>query len=506
MRIGIVLLIIGSLVLLALQIMIFGDYNKELKGLSEQIARTESLRQQFRHALEGHTNLSKLYGDRLGVMNTKSAVKQAKSSVGNAGRASRQGGGAAELSGNPSQGQSHGAVGREDGEVKHRIGRPNPHIYPSGHEDEECVGGAMEGPGVIAAVVSVVFNRPDYLRRHAASLLAVHGTDPENMQKFPLYFSQDGTPPHAGTQEVAQSYREIAYLHHLEHVVPVVREGHEKIEYYRIAAHYQFIMRTMFDCFNYPRLIILEEDMDLAPDFFSYFEALAPMLDRDPTLMCISSWNDHGQDKFVRNAHQLYRSDFFPGLGWMLRNELWQELKEGWPGSYWDDWLRQNRTRKGRQCIRPEVCRTYNFGRDGSSKGMFFSQFLEPIRLNREPVDWMSMDISYLELPRYDEDMEATLAAAKVVGSAEDVAGGLGGVKLQYDSQPHYEKLAAGFGMLLEWRNGVPRGAYKGVVSIRWGEARVFFEPSPNYVEPELHSEQYVYVDANGAILRKGAP
>lgn len=35
--------------------------------------------------------------------------------------------------------------------------------------------------------------------------------------------------------------------------------------------------------------------MELAPDFFSYFQALAPLLDRDPKLMCISSWNDHGQ-------------------------------------------------------------------------------------------------------------------------------------------------------------------------------------------------------------------
>lgn len=72
----------------------------------------------------------------------------------------------------------------------------------------------------------------------------------------------------------------------------------------------------------------------------------------------------------------------------------------GWPGSYWDDWLRQNGTRKGRQCIRPEVCRNYNFGRDGSSKGMFFSQFLEPIRLNKEPIDWLAADLSYLQLPR----------------------------------------------------------------------------------------------------------
>jgi hypothetical protein len=29
----------------------------------------------------------------------------------------------------------------------------------------------------------------------------------------------------------------------------------------------------------------------------------------------------------VVDPKQLYRSDFFPGLGWMLRNDLWQEIK-----------------------------------------------------------------------------------------------------------------------------------------------------------------------------------
>ena len=35
--------------------------------------------------------------------------------------------------------------------------------------------------------------------------------------------------------------------------------------------------------------------MELAPDIFPYFEALAPVLDQDDRLLCISSWNDHGQ-------------------------------------------------------------------------------------------------------------------------------------------------------------------------------------------------------------------
>ena len=51
---------------------------------------------------------------------------------------------------------------------------------------------------------------------------------------------------------------------------------------------------------------------------------------QDPTLWCVSSWNDHGQAYLVANATRLLRSDFFPGLGWMLRAELWHELRPGW--------------------------------------------------------------------------------------------------------------------------------------------------------------------------------
>ena len=39
----------------------------------------------------------------------------------------------------------------------------------------------------------------------------------------------------------------------------------------------------------------MQDDMTLAPDFFSYFDAALPLLDADPSLWCISSWNDHGQ-------------------------------------------------------------------------------------------------------------------------------------------------------------------------------------------------------------------
>ena len=77
-----------------------------------------------------------------------------------------------------------------------------------------------------------------------------------------------------------------------------------------------------------------------------------------------------------------------------------RNCRSDWPKSYWDDWMRLNKTRKSRQCIRPEVCRTYNFGALGSSKGQFFKRFLAPIRISSGHTDWSKQDLSYLRLPR----------------------------------------------------------------------------------------------------------
>lgn len=64
----------------------------------------------------------------------------------------------------------------------------------------------------------------------------------------------------------------------------------------------------------------------------------------------------------LQDNKALFRSDFFPGLGWMLPRRVWEELSPAWPDAYWDDWLRDPQRRRDRQFIRPEVCRTYHFG------------------------------------------------------------------------------------------------------------------------------------------------
>ena len=66
------------------------------------------------------------------------------------------------------------------------------------------------------------------------------------------------------------------------------------------------------------RVIVLEEDLQIAPDFFEFFAAVAPLVDRDPSVLAASAWNDNGVRGYVRDPEALYRSDFFPGLGWMI--------------------------------------------------------------------------------------------------------------------------------------------------------------------------------------------
>ena len=44
---------------------------------------------------------------------------------------------------------------------------------------------------------------------------------------------------------------------------------------------------------------VAADDLEVAPDFFFYFSALRKLLDEDPTLWCVSAWNDNGKPENV---------------------------------------------------------------------------------------------------------------------------------------------------------------------------------------------------------------
>ena len=71
---------------------------------------------------------------------------------------------------------------------------------------------------------------------------------------------------------------------------------------------------------------MLEDNIEVAPDFFDFFSATEPLLDADRSLLAASAFAGTGQAAYVDDARQLLRSDFFPGLAWMLTRHAWEEL------------------------------------------------------------------------------------------------------------------------------------------------------------------------------------
>ncbi|OTF80902.1 Alpha-1,3-mannosyl-glycoprotein, partial [Euroglyphus maynei] len=105
---------------------------------------------------------------------------------------------------------------------------------------------------------------------------------------------------------------------------------------------------------------------------------MSTLLDNDERIYCISAWNDNGKDHLIDHSaiSLLYLTDFFPGLGWMLKRSLWYEIRDKWPISFWDDWLRHPDQRKERLCVRPELSRTSTSGMKGVSRGQYYKQHL----------------------------------------------------------------------------------------------------------------------------------
>lgn len=227
----------------------------------------------------------------------------------------------------------------------------------------------------------------------------------------------------------------------------------------------------------------------VAPDFFEYFRALYPILRDDPTLWCVSAWNDNGRDALVdpSKAELLHRTDFFPGLGWMLLKEMWDELEPKWPSAFWDDWMRQPEQRKDRSCIRPEISRTITFGRKGVSLGQFFDQYLRYIKLNTEFVPFTKQDLSYLLKEKYDEKFIKEIYSAPLVKIEDLQQGGSlkgsGPYRVQYSSRDSFKVFARNLGAMDDLKSGVPRTGYRGVVSFLYRGRRVFLAPPEGWMQ-----------------------
>ncbi|XP_061165551.1 alpha-1,3-mannosyl-glycoprotein 2-beta-N-acetylglucosaminyltransferase-like isoform X1 [Saccostrea echinata] len=308
-----------------------------------------------------------------------------------------------------------------------------------------------------------------------------------NKDKFPIIVSQDCG--HKPTADVIQRYVVDHGIQHIKH--PNLSDIHlpwpqKKFQgYYKLSRHYKWALNQVFHTYNHSAVIIVEDDLDVSPDFYEYFSATFPILHQDPSLWCVSAWNDNGKVEMVSDdAELLYRTDFFPGLGWMMEKSTWLELGPKWPNAFWDDWMRHPDQRKGRACIRPEICRTSTFGKKGVSKGLFYEKHLKFIKLNNKFVPFTKKDLTYLMKDKYDAYFTKLVKETPEVTVAEAMSGhrsNLKALKILYSTKEEFKSTAKKLGIMDDFKAGVPRVAYNGVVSFIYRGQRIYLSPPPNW-------------------------
>ena len=356
---------------------------------------------------------------------------------------------------------------------------------------EEAVAAFVPSVGSESPIPLIIFtfDRADNLRRTIESVLAAL---PSNSAPslHPIFVSQDGDYP--AVEGVIASYA--PRVTHLKYTWQGKPQPEYRTAYLKIAGHYQFALGEVLDRAagheQWDRVIMLEDDMDVAPDFFAYFRRMSPLFDSDPSLYCVSAWNDNGQSAFVASSTAVYRTDCFPGLGWMWSRERWNELHD-WTWGFWDDWLREPAQRKGRSCIYPEINRAYTFGSVGTSAGQFFDQYLKPIQLNSDNVDWQTVDVSYLQQRQYEAWLSARLQAAVRVSGATEARAAIDGDLesggkaaadvterlFAYINLAQLTALIQPIGLIPDHKAGVPRTSYKGVLHFRHRGVRIWIVP-----------------------------
>ncbi|XP_066909814.1 alpha-1,3-mannosyl-glycoprotein 2-beta-N-acetylglucosaminyltransferase [Halyomorpha halys] len=342
-------------------------------------------------------------------------------------------------------------------------------------EDERRLQGTA-GDGVVAVLVFAC-NRPTVTR--CLEQLIRYRPSPS---QFPIIVSQDCE--HEGTAQAISAFSsQVFHIKQPDQREIFVPPKEKKFKgYFKIARHYGWALNQTFNVYNFTTAIIIEDDLDVSPDLFSYFLATLPLLKHDPSLWCVSAWNDNGKLELIDTSSPelLHRTDFFPGLGWMITKSLWSELSPKWPLSYWDDWIRQPEQRKGRACIRPEVSRTRTFGKIGVSNGLFYEKHLKYIHLNDKYVPFTKLNLTYLLKDNYDSNFVKTVYESPIVSHQELRSGNIvqnGPVRIAYNTKTAYRSAAKTLGLMDDFRSGVPRTGYRGVVSFFYKGRRVYLAP-----------------------------
>ncbi|XP_041507839.1 protein O-linked-mannose beta-1,2-N-acetylglucosaminyltransferase 1 [Microtus oregoni] len=257
-------------------------------------------------------------------------------------------------------------------------------------------------------VAVIAGNRPNYLYRMLRSLLSAQGVSPQMITVFI-----------DGYYEEPMDVVALFGLRGIQHTPISIKNA-------RVSQHYKASLTATFNLFPEAKFaVVLEEDLDIAVDFFSFLSQSIHLLEEDDSLYCISAWNDQGYEHTAEDPALLYRVETMPGLGWVLRKSLYkEELEPKWPTPEklwdWDMWMRMPEQRRGRECIIPDVSRSYHFGIVGlNMNGYFHEAYFKKHKFNTVPGVQLR-NVDSLKKEAYEVEIHRLLSEAEVLDHSKD--------------------------------------------------------------------------------------
>ncbi|XP_036206766.1 protein O-linked-mannose beta-1,2-N-acetylglucosaminyltransferase 1 isoform X1 [Myotis myotis] len=257
-------------------------------------------------------------------------------------------------------------------------------------------------------VAVIAGNRPNYLYRMLRSLLSAQGVSPQMITVFI-----------DGYYEEPMDVVALFGLRGIQHTPISIKNA-------RVSQHYKASLTATFNLFPEAKFaVVLEEDLDIAVDFFSFLSQSIHLLEEDDSLYCISAWNDQGYEHTAEDPALLYRVETMPGLGWVLRKSLYkEELEPKWPTPEklwdWDMWMRMPEQRRGRECIIPDVSRSYHFGIVGlNMNGYFHEAYFKKHKFNTVPGVQLR-NVDSLKKEAYEVEVHRLLSEAEVLDHSKN--------------------------------------------------------------------------------------
>ena len=187
----------------------------------------------------------------------------------------------------------------------------------------------------------------------------------------------------------------------------------------KLFQYYRSVFSIIVQKYNTATAVIfMDEDVEVAPDFFSFMDQMIPFLLTDDSLFCVNGHGFHIERHFKGLIDLVERIRTPVAWGYALTIDFISNILSRWPrgGDHpflYDVWM-LDEISDGRECISPEVSRAKHFGVGINSDAIDLEERFMPLQLP-EPFNIRISNLDEITKESWQEKTLRDLTSAKVI-------------------------------------------------------------------------------------------